>query len=412
MRSLKKTIVVGSLLLANVFGYSQSLDMHNHGVLQVEPNGLLSVKSNFYNSETGEYENNGEVIFAGDFNNDGITTFNPNHQGYTRFQGLSPQQITGSFPADFYDVLFQNNTTQPAFLLSADIAISGNADFMAGIVYNTGNILFLSGATHTNTDHNSHIDGLVQKAGAEMFRYPIGNGGFYRFSEISANGNLNALFSSQYHFENSDPLYPHSQKEETIQFIDNTEYWELYKEDDSEDVLLTLSWDEATTPSQITNSNTIHIIRWDTNENRWISEGGVIDYETKTVTTIAQVGGYGVFTLAASDEDLPDDDDLIIYNGVSPNDDGDNDYFEIENIQKYPENRVVIFNRWGIKVFETTNYDSRDNVFKGYSDARATLGSGLLPTGTYFYILEYIKTTTDGNSKKIKRSGHLYLKTD
>jgi gliding motility-associated-like protein len=177
-------------------------------------------------------------------------------------------------------------------------------------------------------------------------------------------------------------------------------------------VLLTLSWDEATTPSQITNSSTIHIIRWDTNENRWISEGGVIDYETKTVTTIAQVGGYGVFTLAASDDDLPEDDDLIIYNGVSPNDDGDNDYFEIENIQKYPENRVVIFNRWGIKVFETTNYDSRDNVFKGYSDARATLGSGLLPTGTYFYILEYTKTTTDGNSKKIKRSGHLYLKTD
>jgi len=409
MRSLKKIIVIG-LFLATFSGYSQSLDMYNHGVLQVEPNGLLSVRSDFYNSETGEFENNGEVIFTGDFTNHGITTYNPEHQGYTRFQGNSPQHITGSFPADFYDVLFQNNTSQPAFLLSGDIAIGGNADFMAGIVYNTGKILFLPGATHTNTDHNSHIDGRVQKTGAEAFRYPIGNGGFYRFSEISASGQPNALFSSKYHFENSDPLYPHEQREGIIRFIDNSEYWELHKDEESEDVLLTLSWDEATTPSQITSATHIHIVRWDEATNRWISEGGVVDYETKTVTTIAPLGKYGIFTLASSDEDLLEDD-LIIYNGVSPNDDGDNDYFEIKNIQKYPENRVVIFNRWGIKVFETTNYDSRDNVFRGYSDARATLGSGLLPTGTYFYVLEYTKTV-NGSSKKIKRSGHLYLKTD
>src|SRR5690606_18590547 len=163
---------------------------------------------------------------------------------------------------------------------------------MAGIVYNTGKIPFLPGATHTNTDHNSHIDGLVQKAGAEAFRYPIGNGGFYRFSEISANGAENALFSSIYHFENSDALFPHSQKEEIIRFIDNTEYWELHKEEDSEDVLLTLSWDEATTPTQITTASHIHIVRWDTASNRWTSEGGVVDHDTKTVTTIAQVGGY------------------------------------------------------------------------------------------------------------------------
>src|SRR5690554_6463150 len=402
-------------LCLGISGYSQSMDVYNHGILQVEPNGFMAVLSNFNNTQTGEYENNGEVLFRGDFNNEGITTYNPDLQGYTRFEGTSAQNISGGFPADFYDVLFRNTSTQPAFLLSADIAISGNADFMARVVQNNnGTFIFEQGATHTNTDNSSHVDGLIYKNGAEYFRYPIGNAGYYRFSEISANGSPNAVFAGKYRFENSDGLYPHIYKEEIIDFIDNTEYWELYKEGVSEDVLLTLSWNEATTPQEITNEANLHIVRWDPVQNIWLSEGGIVDTDTKTVTTITQVGGYGVFTLARIDSDVDDPeeiDDVIIYNGVSPNDDGAHDYFIIENIQKYPDNRVMVFNRWGVKVFETADYDTNGNVFKGYSEARATIGKGFLPTGTYYYVVEYT-IGTGGTSKRIKKAGHLYLKTD
>lgn len=415
MGNLKKILFL-LLLCISVSGYSQSMDMYNHGVLQVNPNGFMAVLSNFNNTETGEYENNGEVVFARHFNNEGIATYNSEYQGYTRFEGTSAQNISGGFPADFYDVLFQNNSPQPAFLLSGNIAIGGNADFMTGVVQNnTGIIIFEQGATHTNTDNSSHVDGFVNKHGAEYFRYPVGNGGYYRFSEISVNGNPNAVFSGKYRLENSGVLYPHTSKEEIIDFIDNTEYWELYKEGVSDDVLLTLSWNEATTPQQITNAENIHIVRWSNAQNQWISEGGIVDTDAKTVTTIAQVGGYGVFTLALTDSDVdaPEEiDDVIIYNGISPNDDGTHDYFIIENIQKYPDNKVMVFNRWGVKVFETTDYDSNGNVFKGYSEARATIGSGFLPTGTYFYVVEFTFTATNGTSRRIKKAGHLYLKTD
>lgn len=416
MGNLKKILFVVSLFWASVSGYSQSMNMYNHGILQVNPNGFMAVLSDFYNIETGTYENNGEVLFAGHFDNEGITSYDPQYQGYTRFEGALVQNISGSFPADFYDVLFKNSSTQPAFLLSGNIAINGNADFMKGIVKNdSGIIIFEQGATHSNTDNTSHVDGLVHKNGVEYFRYPVGNGGYYRFSEISANGNPNAVFSGKYRFENSNPLYPHTNKEETIQFINNTEYWELYKEGVSEDVLLTLSWNEITTAQEIINpADNIHIVRWSNAQNQWVSEGGVVDQISKTVTTIAQVGGYGVFTLAKTDSDIDDPeliDDVIIYNGVSPNDDGAHDYFIIENIQKYPDNRVMIFNRWGVKVFETKNYDTKGNVFKGYSEARATIGKGFLPTGTYYYVVEYSIHTRE-DSKRIKKAGHLYLKTD
>jgi hypothetical protein len=67
---------------------------------------------------------------------------------------------------------------------------------------------------------------------------------------------------------------------------------------------------------------------------------------------------------------------------------------------------VEIFNRWGVLVYETTQYNNTDNRFEGVSEGRTTVNkSSELPTGTYFYILEY--TTTTGRT--IKDSGYLYL---
>jgi len=36
----------------------------------------------------------------------------------------------------------------------------------------------------------------------------------------------------------------------------------------------------------------------------------------------------------------------------TPNDDGYNDSWYIDNIERYPDNKVLVFNRWGQKVFE------------------------------------------------------------
>ena len=35
-----------------------------------------------------------------------------------------------------------------------------------------------------------------------------------------------------------------------------------------------------------------------------------------------------------------------------------NDYFVIEGLENYPDNHIVIFNRWGSQVFETSNYQN------------------------------------------------------
>lgn len=48
--------------------------------------------------------------------------------------------------------------------------------------------------------------------------------------------------------------------------------------------------------------------------------------------------------------------ELTVFNVVTPNGDGKNDVFRIENVEFYPGNELQVFNRWGQQVFTATNY--------------------------------------------------------
>ncbi|RIY36999.1 hypothetical protein CKY20_05610 [Capnocytophaga canis] len=99
--------------------------------------------------------------------------------------------------------------------------------------------------------------------------------------------------------------------------------------------------------------------------------------------------------------------DVIPHNGISVNGDGLNDYFHIQGIERYPNNTVRIYNRWGVKVFETKGYDNVSRVFRAISNGRVTIEAPeKLPQGTYYYIIEY----TDNNNKKHTKGSWLYIK--
>ncbi|MDZ4846924.1 MAG: gliding motility-associated C-terminal domain-containing protein [Chitinophagales bacterium] len=76
---------------------------------------------------------------------------------------------------------------------------------------------------------------------------------------------------------------------------------------------------------------------------------------------------------------LPCRPNIQIPNGFSPNGDGTNDEFEIPGIEFFPNNELMLFNRWGNKVRE----------YKGYKNEwTGTNADGdPLPDGTYYYVL-------------------------
>ena len=76
---------------------------------------------------------------------------------------------------------------------------------------------------------------------------------------------------------------------------------------------------------------------------------------------------------------------IKVNQGVSPNGDGVNDVLLIENIEAYPDNKVVLINSDGAKIYETLGYDNVNKVFDGHSSTTGTMQQ----PGTYYYLIEY-----------------------
>ena len=70
--------------------------------------------------------------------------------------------------------------------------------------------------------------------------------------------------------------------------------------------------------------------------------------------------------------------ELIIPNAISPNGDGINDNLEIIGLEKFGSHALEIYNRLGLKLYETNSYQ---NDWNGYYNGSP------LPNGTYFYML-------------------------
>ncbi|MBA2611873.1 MAG: gliding motility-associated C-terminal domain-containing protein [Bacteroidetes bacterium] len=91
--------------------------------------------------------------------------------------------------------------------------------------------------------------------------------------------------------------------------------------------------------------------------------------------------------------------DLFIPDGFSPDGDGKNDVFFIKGLNGRPV-KLTIFNRWGNKVYEKSEYD---NSWNAYPNVANTIGSNKVPSATYYYIIEF----QDGD--KETRTGYVIV---
>ncbi len=131
----------------------------------------------------------------------------------------------------------------------------------------------------------------------------------------------------------------------------------------------------------------------------WQPSTGLKDANTRnpSITGINDI----VYTLTASNGVCESTQNFIItvlrklelYNTFTPNNDGVNDVWNIKNVNKYPNINVEIFNRYGIKLFESIGYTIPwDGTFNNQP----------VPAGTYYYVINL------GNGKT-KMSGFITL---
>ncbi len=134
-------------------------------------------------------------------------------------------------------------------------------------------------------------------------------------------------------------------------------------------------------------------------ENSWLSVNTTTDPERPGYLNTAILPGYKKITLF----ETVSADDVFIPGGISPNNDSKNDVFVISGIENYPNNKLVIFNRWGDILIEKEPYE---NDWGGENENGVGVANdNIFPDGTYFYI--FFK---DKNDKKSAIKGSIEIK--
>jgi hypothetical protein len=117
------------------------------------------------------------------------------------------------------------------------------------------------------------------------------------------------------------------------------------------------------------------------NQSLGEGENTIAISQTGTYHCLVTNPAYPALTLYSDtlliDRILPHNEDvepvnLVIVDGIHP------PQFFVKNIELYPDNHLLVFNRWGNKIFEAESYNNELD-FNNYA------------AGTYYYVLNYTK---------------------
>jgi len=120
---------------------------------------------------------------------------------------------------------------------------------------------------------------------------------------------------------------------------------------------------------------------------RWEPEAGLDDSGIRNPVATPQQST--VYTVSATNEFGCEESDSVFieviediraYNVFTPNGDGINDFFDIENAYRFPDIVVEVYSRWGDLLFQSRGYDDGSRW-----DGRAR--NREVPTGTYYYVI-------------------------
>jgi len=104
-----------------------------------------------------------------------------------------------------------------------------------------------------------------------------------------------------------------------------------------------------------------------------IGEMALVQTFQSTNTTLTQ-GFLQPFLIIQTTADL-----AIVNNILTPNGDGKNDFFVVKGLEKYPNNKLSIFDRGGRLIYTTLGYQ---NNWDGYLNGKP------LTEDTYYYMLD------------------------
>jgi gliding motility-associated-like protein len=377
-----------NILLFNtaIHFFATGQDLFNQSSIFISPSGLLSVK--------GSVVNNNLITNNGDLRVGGAWTNNAQYDAGTgKINFYSNQVQTINHNDQTFGKLIISGTGEKQF--NANITITAELDLQSSILrsVNGAKLILNQGSLVKGGSNQSHVVGPVQTKGSGNWLFPIGNGTVYLPVEITNVPDANSVATlSLNELVNGQTLSGDVELEK----LSSKRYWELIANGSnlsSAKIKLPMNDEGGLTDNLdlLTVVGSINAI------DSYVSLGrselvgdlasGFISSEEAPVVKF-----YSIAVLKI-------DRGIEIFNGVSVGDDAQNDFFRIRNIEFYPNNRVIIYNRWGDRIFDMPGYNNNQNSFKGESN----LTGNKVTDGTYFYSIDL------GNGTE-KITGYLVVK--
>lgn len=356
---------------------------------------IVSAQSALYNNGNLRIHNGGSIGFHTNFINESPMD---NNLGLAGFYGSERITVSGTVTPQFYDM---------ELALENDMQLDLGVDNISNTNFIFGNILtnlsqpnifynFVDNSFYNGENDFSKIEGYAAITNQQEFGFPIGDNEYLR-PLILISESVNLFAKSAYFYEDANnPVslantYNTATKAFDVELVSTAEFWQL---EGTVPSTVSLSWNLRSNLSRLTNDVSLIIpVGWSKAQQQWVnlSRSAPVGTITEGFITTRSIlpDEFGIITFGTSKEPYePLAKDVLFIDNffVSVNGDGVNDTFYIEELEEFNSNFVQIYDRYGLKVFEKTNYT---NEFVGFSNLdNVPFGAEEgLPTGVYFYTI-------------------------
>ena len=251
-------------------------------------------------ASSGSLDNNGILVVSGNVEVDGTTTASSTSE--MTLNGTAVQTISGTAGLNVYAVTFNNSA---GFTVNTSVAIAGMSTFTDGIltVDAAESVDFLAGSSYSGASNSAHVDGIVTKAGATDFIFPIGDDGLLNPIEI-AGISAASTYSARY-FKQAPP--DNTNLDAGLANISSGEYWDFNRTVGTGTVNATFHYNDGTV-SGVTDPATM-VMAWYNATPQWQSQGqdtftGTTTSGTLTLNGLDEFGDYTFGDIGAYNLDL------------------------------------------------------------------------------------------------------------
>ena len=196
------------------------------------------------------------------------------NKGLAGFYGTEELAISGKNKIVFEDV---EVVVDNGVYLETSLGITNSQNFIVGKISTPRNdsnvsLEFWGEAIHVGESNATYVDGYSFVSSDSDFTFPVGDDNRLRTMSIS-NNISNNKYAGAYFFENANNVsnFDSKTKEYAVGKVSENEYWNLKG---NGEVSVTLTWDEASNISNLTNSlNELRVIGWSKEKNKWVNLG-------------------------------------------------------------------------------------------------------------------------------------------